>query len=408
MTSLKIDRILSYLALASLFSLALFSFTSTALSSTIHIFVMPAGLYFFYQALRNRQDFYSISQLGLWGVIIFGAISVLAAPDMVNKLAGVAKLRYFLVGILSIYAYRQIVGKQLLDDSKIRLLLNIFMIAVSIATISGIIGLFTGYNPLRFRAASDEWRATGMYGMAITYGYGIQFVCILFCGLLLYRHRLQQFFNSKILVIATVIALAGLYYSYTRGAIIGFLIALPFLFYRKSKKAFVAVMITGILIISLAVAAIATGKAGGGRLFQSLTSDSNMIRISQYRAAWHGFLENPLTGLGYRNFEPHSVPLKTKYNLGFLDFSGHAHNNIMEILAGTGIFGFISVMVFILFWFIESFRRRDEVGLIMPAIVVAFFISGLLQNTMMDAENMYVLMALYALSQVKLRKDKVA
>lgn len=406
MTSLKIERILSYLALASLFSLALFSFTSTALSSTIHIFVIPAGLYFFYQAVKKREDFYSISQLGLWGLILFGTLSVLAAPDMLHKLHSISKLKYFLVGILGIYAYRSILGREL-DQKKIRLLLHLFMIAISIATISGIIGFFSGYNPLRFRAATDEWRATGMYGMAITYGYGIQFACILFCGLLLYRDRLQQFFNTKILVIATLISLAGLYYSYTRGAIIGFLIALPFLFYRKSKKAFVAVMITGVLVISLAVAAIVAGKAGSGRLFQSLTSDSNMIRISQYRAAWHGFLENPLTGLGYRNFEAHSVLLKTKYNLGFLDFQGHAHNNFIEVLAGTGIFGFISVLIFALFWFVESFRRKDEVGLIMPAIVVAFVISGQFQNTMMDAENMYVLMALYAFSQIRPKRELI-
>ncbi|MCK5884157.1 MAG: O-antigen ligase family protein, partial [Bacteriovoracaceae bacterium] len=401
MTTAKIERFLNIFTIISLFALASFVFTSLALSSLIHIFIFIPSLYFTYKAWKEGQLDISGSRIALLLLVLFGVISVIAAPDIANKFKGIGKLKYFLIGVLGIYAYRSCLEDKLRSD-KVRLILNIFMVSVSIATISGIIGLYTGHNPLRFRAATDEWRATGMYGMAITYGYGIQFACILFCGLLLYRKKIEKFINTKLLIFATVISLAGLYLSYTRGAMVGFLVAVPFLLYGKSKKLFFSALIMGMIVVALVVGAIVSGKGGNSRIFQALDSESNMIRISQYRAAWHGFKENPLTGLGYRNFEPHSVALKEKYGLGYLSFRGHAHNNFLEILAGTGIFGFVAVVAFVLFWFIETFRRKDIIGMVVPAFVVAFVVSGLFQNTMMDSENMYLIMSVYALSQLRI------
>ena len=286
MSTAKVERILNIFSMISLFALAAFVFTSTAMSSLIHIFVFLPGLYFFYKAWKEGRLELSASRIALLLLVLFGAISVFAAPDIAHKLKGVGKLKYFLIGVLGIYAYRNCLETTVKKD-KIRLILNIFMIAISIATISGAIGLFTGWNPLRFRAATDEFRSTGLYGMAITYGYGMQFACILLCGLLIYRKKIEGFINTKMLMIVTVISLAGLYLSYTRGAVVGFLAALPFLLYGKSKKLFFTAFIAGVLVITLVVGAIVTGVATreNSRFFQALDSESNMIRNSQYRAA---------------------------------------------------------------------------------------------------------------------------
>ena len=399
----KVTRYLNYMTYYSILCLALFSFTSTSLSALSHILIIPPAIYYVYVNLREREYKISISSWALLGAVFFGIISVIFAPDISKKFYKISKLKYLLIGFGSIFAYRAAL-KDNIDKKKIKLLFNLFLLAVTLASISGVIGLFTGFNPLRFRAASESWRSTGMYGMAITYGYGIQLVAIFLTGLFIYRDKVSDYVNIKVLSVSWIVSLTGLYLSYTRGATLGFLVARPFLFYKKSKKLFWGSISLGTVTVAIVIFLIVSGnKLGDSRYLQSLTSDSNMIRVSQYRAAWYAFTENPLTGLGYRNFEPHSIPIKEKYNLGYTNFAGHAHNNVLEFLAGTGIGGFISIFLFHIFWFIEMMRRDDFLGVILGASVVAFIFSGQFQCTMMDGENMFVIMFLYAISQIRTR-----
>jgi len=217
------------------------------------------------------------------------------------------------------------------------------------------------------------------------------------------RDMVKEFVNYRLLVIAWIISLVGMYLSYTRGAIIAFVVSLPFFFYKKSKKIFYSTTVVGFLGILIVVGLIATKTFsytnGDSRIFQSLTSDSNMIRVSQYKAAVYGFLEHPLFGLGYRNFEPHSVAIKLKYDLPFKDFGGHAHNNFLEFLAGTGLLGFIFVMAFFVLWIYEIYKSNNQFAPVFLALAVAIVIAGQFQCTMMDGENMHVIMFAYAFFQ---------
>ena len=161
-------------------------------------------------------------------------------------------------------------------------------------------------------------------------------------------------------------------------------------------------IVLGIVIITAATIYVATAKSWGTRFLIQMTSGSNMIRLSQYHAAWKGFLERPLLGLGYRNFESNSVKLKKKYNLPHQEFGGHTHCNLLEMLVDTGIFGFILMLAFHLFWFLEIFRCKDLLGKILIPFWISFVVSGLVQNTIMDSENMFFIMFIYSISQITL------
>ena len=405
--NVKVNNTLNWMTLLSLAALAMFVFTSNALSALSHLLIFFPGIYFTTQWLKSGVRL-SKSSWCLLGFIIVAVIATFFAPDIDvgRKFKLISKLKYFLIPVMAIFAYDSAL-KNLITKKHIKIMLGMFLVTVSLANISGLIGLFTGFNPLRFKAAADAHRAAGMYGMAMTYGYGIEFVCILLVGVLLYWKRVQAFFelNHKfyllLTLIATITSIAGLYYSFTRGAMLAFIISTPFLFYQKSKKIFISLIILGAVIITSAIIYVANSKVWGtNRFLIPMSSQTNTIRLSQYHAAWKGFLERPLLGLGYRNFESNSVKIKKRYNLAHQEFGGHTHCNLLEILVDTGIFGFILIFGFHLFWFLEIIGRKDVLGAILVPFWISFIVSGLVQNTIMDSENMFFIMFIYSISQM--------
>lgn len=386
----------------ALWALALFSFISLSGSALNHIFLVVPALYFSYIAFKQKKLHWNKSTWGLLGMVVFGIISVLFAPQIGNKIKYIFKLKYLMFGILGIAAYENLFKE--LKRSQVGLILTIFFVLLTIGNIAGIQAYFTGYHYLRMKPAADELRAAGMYGMAITYGYGIELILIMLLGLVFnYWKRITALVNKYIILAAVVSSAAGLYFSYTRGALLALIISIPFLFIKTKKKFFYGLSVAGLFIIAgLVIAVLNVSKDNGqNRFLLKAKTKSNMIRISQYQAAIAGFKEKPLTGWGYRNFEPNVGPIKERNHIAFPDFYGHAHNNYLEFLASTGLFGFISILVFVVFWIWEVWKRNDDLGGGLFPFVISFAISGLFQNTINDGENMFVIMFIYSLSQVK-------
>lgn len=68
-------------------------------------------------------------------------------------------------------------------------------------------------------------------------------------------------------------------------------------------------------------------------------------RLNIWKTALLCFVEKPVFGIGFRNFEVHSVELKKRYGIGTDDgiienegyLRGHAHNNYLE---DTRLYGY--------------------------------------------------------------------
>src|SRR5690606_13348736 len=86
----------------------------------------------------------------------------------------------------------------------------------------------------------------------------------------------------------------------------------------------------------------------------------------------------------------------------YASFTGHAHNNYLEHLATTGILGLWCLLSFHFFWGLESYRRQDPLAKLALPLVVSLSFSGLFQYTFGDGENLFFIMACYALSQYPL------
>jgi O-antigen ligase len=379
------------LTLASLFVLAISIFTSVTLSALSHVLIGIPGLYFFLKFLRERPFKLPLSFLAQLGFALAIISSVLLNLDIIETPTwNIAKVKYQLFALTGVFAYYYTFKNYLTNKHK-KVLLYTFFIMTSLATISGIIGLYTGWNPLRMQEACHPTRACGLYGMYMTYGYGISMFLMIVFGL--YVRRGKEFknlnLNSTFLVIIFAINFAGLYLSYSRGAWLAFVFSIPFFFFKENKRRFAMASFSTVLLLSSAF-------AFSNKVSDVFTqrSDSNMQRLSFFEAAYYAFSERPVLGLGYRNFEARVTELKKKYKVPFPNFAGHAHNNFLEILATTGFIGAFFFALFCISWLFESYRFHS----ISLPFALNFIISGTVQYTYGDGENLFLILNFWALT----------
>ena len=244
-------------------------------------------------------------------------------------------------------------------------------------------------------------RACGLFGMYMTYGYGISLFNILVAGLLVFKKDLKNIVPTPFIIFVLVINIIGMHLSYTRGGVLGFLFALPFFYLKDYKKKFLSIGLAGLLILFGAF----TFSPKVKDMFMNRQA-SNTQRLAFYEAAFYAFKEKPILGWGYRNFQPNVTSIKKKYDIAHPNRGGHAHNNLLEHLASTGILGFIAVLGFFVSWMYESYKRNDFIGKISFVFGVSFFTSGLFQYTFGDGENVFMLMGVWVISQIPVLKNK--
>ena len=112
------------------------------------------------------------------------------------------------------------------NNKKRRNLIRTFLILTTLASLSGLIGFFSGFNPLKFSAACDTTRNCGMSGMLMTYAYSISIFCSLLLGWIIHFKK-NEIISKRNLIIIFILNFVGLYFTYTRGAMLGFLVGVP-------------------------------------------------------------------------------------------------------------------------------------------------------------------------------------
>jgi len=377
-----------HLTFAALIVFALGTFTSVSFSALGHILLLGPGIYF---TIKNFKDVkLSRTTWALLGVVLSIILSVIFNLDILEKpLANIFKAKYFIIPVLGIFALNEL-GKGYLNDKKISWALNLFLLATTVASLSGIVAYYTGFNYLKMKPGCHPERACGLYGMYMTYGYGISLFQVILVGFLLYRKEVSKWLPTWRVVTAFVINGLGLYLAFARGGWIGFLLPLPLFFLKKKKRMMIALSMGVLLAFVLSYSFVTPFK----NMLQN-REGSNDQRISFAKTAIVAFKEKPIFGWGYRNFEPNVKALKKKYHIAYEYFGGHAHNNYLEHLASTGILGFLAFALFTFFWLLESYKRDDLIARITFPFVASFIVSGLFQYTFGDGENLFLIMTIF-------------
>ena len=327
----------------------------------------------------------------LLALLLIIILSVVLNQDIaVNGFKPAFKTKYFLFGFLMIAPLSWYFQNHL-TDKKISYLLYAFCIATTIASVTGMIAMVTEYNFILMRRAYP-YRNSGLFGMLMNYAHNMVFFEIIVLGLVIYRKKIEKYINLNFLYFVFIVNLLGFYATFTRGAWLGFLAAVPFYFFKKSTKTFLKISV--LLCFLGAGLYVLAGKS-------IVRPESDSQRISHWKAAVKAFQERPILGYGYLNFETHSGELKKRYGINDQAFTGHAHNNFFEILATTGTVGIITYILWLSFWFMEMKKRDDIVGDIGLPFIMAFIVGGLTQSTISLGINLFFIMAVYALTQTK-------
>lgn len=392
----KINQIMHYLILSSLSVLALGLFMSISFMALSHALIFIPLIYFLKDTNWNELKVHN------WALIIFAIlipISIYYAKNFEHSLGlyNIMKFKYFLIGALSAAPITWWINNKA-NLKQIRFLFKALLISSAAASISGMIGWLTGFNPLKFGPPSINYQNAGMFGMSLSYAHSEALLCILLVGLIVNHKKIEKYVSLKLLVISFTINFVGFYTSYSRGAFMAFLIAVPFIFLKDHYKKFIIGAVISVIVFAIGWYFIPHFQAVfGGR------SHSNLLRYGQWQAAFKVFQLNPIMGIGFRNFQPWSTIIKAQYGYPEPTWEGHAHNNFLEIMAGMGIVGTIPFAIWIIDWLRDSFTRNDLLGRITFPAVIVIIIGGLTQNTITDGVNLFFFMALYAFYNAKLK-----
>ena len=393
------DRIFNPLTYIAWCMLAIFLFTYQGLNALFHLLILLPGLYYTFCWLKYNQKEVPKSAWSLLAFILLVSISVIIN----RKIRPIGGTLYFLGGILAIAPTCQMFTSSFFTNKKRNGLLLLFFICTTIAHLVSFGALFTDFNYFKEITCSAT-RACGMSVETIAYAHFSQLLALLSWGVLINYKNVSHFINKNILIISGILSTVALYLAQSRGALLGFVMAVPLLFWKQGKKYILplyglslAIIATIILMISLDYRPQFLGHYA--TKFEN--EGSNMSRIRKYQMAYYTFKENPAWGIGYRTFKIYAAGLRERYNIpNTRDLIGNVHNSYLEILVGCGIIGFLAFIVFKLFWLIEILQSSSLLISLFLPIYAAFTVSSLFLSTIVSPEYMFFLMGLYTLFQV--------
>ena len=382
------------LLFASFFLLAGGIFTSVTVLGGQQVLLIAPACYFIFRAYNSGELKFSKSSWFLVGFFLISLFSlILNLSDLAKPAKNFGQLRYLLAGVLSVLAFDHFI--KITNKKRQAFLVHTFLFSIL-----GV-GLICLYQKIflhqpRAKSLTDTLR----------YGYGMGMILPVLLGVML-RPQLFKMVNRKLLFASFVFGLCGLYVSFTRGALLGFICAVPFvLIYWKKKAGIIAFVCSGLLVGALGGFYLFGKGEIGNRYISSMNNKSDSMRRSQWESAYLGWKERPVIGLGYSNFINHCIELKQKYSLSHQDYKGHAHNVFLEILVGTGVLGLLFFLGWFFFWFHEMYKSSTELaGLVIP-FMVAFFVSGQFE-VVLDANNATMIFAFYALSMACKKQESL-
>lgn len=263
------------------------------------------------------------------------------------------------------------------------------------------------------------FRSRGMWGHPVTFGHSmaLSFCMILGAALMWPWKMLGKKTLSKFKVLAIFVALfagASIIYSYTRGAWLAMAAAIFVMVMYLGRKTAVTAIVA--VAVTLGIG-LTTSEKFRSRVesITSLTNQSNSERLDVWRANVAMFKDHPILGVGYGANED----LITQYydKLGIKqEFGGHAHNNYLQFLSGTGLLGFLAYTVFsiLMFWMahrlLRTLPKQDHVSrtLALGALgaQVALHVGGLTECNFKDAEVNHQYMLILAILTVIWRHSR--
>ncbi|MCX5782034.1 MAG: O-antigen ligase family protein, partial [Elusimicrobia bacterium] len=167
----------------------------------------------------------------------------------------------------------------------------------------------------------------------------------------------------------TLIIFLGIFLTKSRTAIFVSTVFGGYYFYNYIKNSSKVLKILMIFLI-LALFYITSLKCNVGTYF--------FDRIIWWKAAWKMFLDNPFKGVGWGNFENFYLYLRPALSVNSI----YAHNIFLQILAETGLFGFLSFSMLGYFYLAKIKATKENIFPTREIIIVC--LTGFLAFNLLD------------------------
>lgn len=331
-------------------------------------------------------------RLGTALLILMGAVvlSALFSSDISYSLRTVGD--YYGYRMLGLYAVLLMVWE------KRRLALIAVCIGISFA-INDLAVIFQG-------VFQGNFRATGFSIYMSVGGFLSMLIPVL---LLLLLSRRMDVRCRVPAAIALGIGCLALLYNGTRGAWLAVpitaLVCAVFLVEQKKKLLVGALLV---LVGFVGIFALSPALSSRFATIGDLQNQSNSERLLLWTSAVHMFEDHPIVGVGFARF-------KAEYQGQYIlpeakeRYLGHAHSNVMHMLAECGIIGISALLFF--WWTCLSYGFRtwtaahNIAALLIPAILMGLILQGLTEYNMGNSAVMKLHWLLMGLCLQWLRLD---
>lgn len=152
---------------------------------------------------------------------------------------------------------------------------------------------------------------------------------------------------------------------------------------RHVRRAVAYVIAAAVVLAGLVASPLGQSNAMVQRLMGvSLADTTFTTRFAAWRVAWQAFLDNPLFGIGFENFQVAFARYYPPYidDIGGSSVWDRGHNLYLDLLASVGVFGFLAYVAIWVAYFwsvraaLRSGRASGRQAAVLAAIGVAYLV----------------------------------
>lgn len=269
--------------------------------------------------------------------------------------------------------------------------------------VSSVVAFFTVAIGLRLIDAMDayKWFLSGYFRPGTFFGNpsftAVYLLFHIFIGIWLFFEFFRE--RKKILSFLTALFvflnIFGVFFTETRGAILGLLAGILFLlfFFSFGKEKFlrkisvcllILIFLSGVVFWFTQSSSFWRKVPGIGREIISASSFRTADlapRLITLKAGWESFLERPILGFGFENFR---YPFDRHYDPRLLRFNFEAtyfdkpHNIFLEYLVNNGILGLLAYLgVFAAAFYLMFKKPLQHSSMFMAAALITYLVQNL-------------------------------